>query len=124
MALQDYAKLNLAYNGNWLEQITSVQHATNSGQQRIDLLNEGLGGFTPGSGDVTITVGYAIPIGGTEDDFQQHCATGAYVTLQIVQGRHDYTGRGKITENSASQSVGAAAEGSFTWVGELKPFEG
>jgi hypothetical protein len=118
-ALQDYAKLVVFYNGTYLEQITSIEMVTNSGNQRIDLLNEGLGGFSSGSGDVTITIGFVIPIGGQEADFQQDAASKAFVSLQIGVGSGDYVGTGKLESVSISQSVNAAAEGTFTWIGEL-----
>lgn len=118
-ALQDYAKLYVFYNGVYLEQITSAEKVTNSGNQRIDLLNEGLGGFSSGSGDVTITIGFVIPIGGTEADFEEDCALKKFVSMQIGQGSKDYVGTGKLESVSVSQSVNAAAEGTFTWIGEL-----
>ncbi len=124
MALQDYARLGAFYNGNALTQLTSVSIVTNSGNQRVDLMNEGLGGFTPGPGDITIEIGFAVPIGGTEDEFQEDCANRAFVTLQIPIGRKYYIGRGKIESVSISGSAGANVEGSFTWTGELKPLEG
>jgi hypothetical protein len=123
MALQDYANVSVLYNGNPLEEVTSCEMTTNSGQQRIDTLSKGLSGFTPGAGDVTISIGYAIPIGGPEDNFQQNCAVGAYATLQIGVGPANYVGTGKIMSVSESQSVGASMEGTFEWVGELKARE-
>jgi hypothetical protein len=123
VALSDYARLGIIYNGNALTQVTSVGMTTNSGQNRVDLLNEGLAGFTPGSGDVTIDIGYAIPIGGPEATYQQDCATGTYVTMQVFEGALSYIGRGKIMTNGVSQSVNAAAEGTCQWMGELKPIE-
>ena len=123
-SLQNYAKLSVFYNSNALVQVTSCSMTTNSGQQRVDLMNEGLGGFTPGPGDVSIEVGYALPIGGTEDDFQQDCANGEFVTLQVNRGRHRYIGVGKLMSESVSGSTGANVEGTFSWVGELKPLEG
>lgn len=121
MALEDFAKLGVFYNGNALTKVTSISLDTNSGEQRIDLLNEGLAGFTPGSGDCTIEVGFVVPIGGTEDEFQEDCATGTYVTLQVPVGRKSYIGRGKIQSVKISQSTNANVEGSFTWMGEVKP---
>lgn len=120
MPFQDFAKLVLFYNGNLLTQLTSVALNTNSGQQRVDLLNEGLSGFTPGSGDVTIDVGFVVPIGGTEDTFQEDCAEGAFVTLQVGVGKKSYIGRGKLMSCNISQSTNANVEGTFNWVGELK----
>jgi hypothetical protein len=123
LALQDYAQKKAFYNGSPITQITSVSMTTNSGNVRVDLLNEGLGGFTNGTGDVTIEIGFAVPIGGTEFTFQQDAANHEFVDLQVFIGRLSYTGRGKIESCQISQSTGAAIEGTFTWLGELKPFE-
>lgn len=124
MALSDYARPGTFYQGNPLTQVTSLSHVTNSGNQRVDLLTEGLGGFTPGPGDCTIEVGFAVPTGGLEEDFQQDCANRAFVTMQFSIGGQYYIGQGKIDTVSISGSVGSNTEGSFTWIGELKPFEG
>lgn len=123
MPVQDYAKLAVFYNGNALTQVTSISITTESGQQRVDLLNEGVGGFTPGSGSVEIEVGFVVPIGGQEDEFQEACARGDYVTLQVPIGPKDYVGRGKLMNVRISQSTGAVTEGTFTWTGQLKPLE-
>ena len=84
---------------------------------------EGLAGFTPGSGDVSVTVNYVIPITGEEFDFQQATVEGRYVTIQIVQGPVQYQGTGKIMDNETSQSVNANTEGTFNWVGEIKALQ-
>lgn len=118
MALQDYARLPVFYNGALMEEVTSVSMTTNSGQIRIDTLTRGLSGFSPGSGDVTFEIGIVIPIGGQEFPIQQDCAEGNYVELQLGVGKDKYIGRGKIETQSLSQSVNAAAEGTFTWTGE------
>ena len=124
MALADYARLTIFYDGDPLIQVTSIQMTTNSGQQRVDLMIEGLGGFTPGSGDVSISVGIAVPIGGTEKEFQADAANGRFVTLQVQAGAKYYIGQGKLMDDEISGSVGANTEGSFNWVGELKAMEG
>ena len=118
---QDYANLAVSYNGNWLIQVTSISFSGESGQQRVELLNEGLGGFTPGSGSTTIEVNFVVPIGGTEDTFQEDMANGTFVTLQVPVGSKDYIGKGKIMSVKISQSTNAVTEGSFTWDGPLKP---
>ena len=122
-ALTDYAKLALFADQTNIRELTSVDMTTNSGQQRVDLLNEGLGGFSPGSGDVSISLGFTVPVGGQEYPWQQKCANGDLVTLQIIQGAEQYSGVGKIMDTSISQSVNGAIEGTINWVGELKPFE-
>ena len=122
VALQDHARLAIAIDGQWQLTPTSIDMTTNSGQQRVDTL-EGLAGFTPGSGDVTVTVNFALPIGGQEFDVQGTCALGAFVTMQVPLGPADYIGNGKIIDNNFSQSVNANTEGSFTWTGELAAAE-
>lgn len=89
----------------------------------MNLLNEGLGGFTPGSGACTIDLGFAIPIGGTEYPFQQKSANGEYVTFQLGVGSVGYIGKGKILNVEVGQDVGSASHGTCQWHGELKPFE-
>ncbi len=116
----DYANLACSYNGNWLIQVTSISLSGESGQQRVELLNEGLGGFTPGSGSTTVEVNFVVPIGGTEDTFWNDMASGAFVTLQLPIGGVDYIGKGKIMSVKISQSTNAVTEGSFTWDGPLK----
>lgn len=118
---QDYANLSVFYNGNPLEQVTSISFTTSSGQQRVELLNKGVGGFTPGSGSSEVEIGFVVPIGGTEDEFQQDCANGTFVTLQIPIGDKDFIGKGKIMEVKISQSTNAVTEGTFSWTGPLKP---
>ncbi len=118
---QDYARLPVFYNQAYLVQITSVSHTTDAGQQPVNLLNEGLGGFTPGTGKCTMKIDFAIPIGGTEVPYQQDCANGAYVTLQLGVGPVSYIGTGKIQTVDIGQSTGAAAQGTANWEGELKP---
>jgi len=123
MALQDYARLAVAMDGNVLTQISSIKASWNSGQNRVDLLNEGLSGFTPGSGDVTIDLGFMVPIGGLEEDFTGKLSVGTYVTMQIFLGTKDYVGRGKILTADISQSTNAAVEGNLNWMGELKALQ-
>lgn len=123
MAVQDYAIMKSFMNSNALIQVTSCSLVTNSGQQRVDLMIEGLGGFTPGSGDCTLEVGFAVPIGGPEENFQAICVAGEYVDMQIFLGSQTWSNRGKITEHRISQSTGQAVEGTFTFVSGLKAFE-
>ncbi len=120
---QDYAQLKGFYNGSPIINITSLSVNTEAGNQRVELMGEGLGGWTTGSGAVTVEVGFVVPIGGQEFDFQQDCATHAFVDLQVFVGRNSYAGRGKLDSVNISQGTGAVTEGTFTWSGELKPFE-
>jgi hypothetical protein len=117
--LQDHARLILYVDQVYQQEITSLSMATNSGQQRVDLMNEGLGGFTPGSGDVTLEIGFAIPVGGQEFPYQRKCADGDFVTMQVPIGGDQYSGLGKIITCEISQSANGNTEGTCTWTGEL-----
>lgn len=121
--MQDYATMAAFVNSNALQQITSIEHVTNSGQQRVDLLNEGLGGFSPGPGDCEINIGFVVPIGGPEENFQAICARGEYVDLQIFQGPLSFAGRGKFLTVRVNRSTNQSLEGTINWLGELKPYE-
>jgi hypothetical protein len=118
-SLQDGAQLKVFVNGNPCEYITSISKTTEAGIQRIETL-EGLAGFTNGSGQVTIELGYSVPIGGTEVDYDGICARKEYVDMQVFQGKKSYAGRGKFETSSVNQSVGGATEGTVSWTGELK----
>jgi len=118
--LVDHARLVLFVDGAYTIEVTSIQITTNSGQNRVDLLNEGLAGFTPGSGDVSLQIGFAVPKGGQEFPWQQRCATGTYITMQVKIGSVDYFGFGKLLDVSINQTVNASVEGTANWLGELK----
>ena len=120
--LQDHARLALFIDTTYQVTMTSIEMATNSGQQRVDTL-EGLAGFTPGSGDVTFTCGFSIPIGGQEFPIQQAVDAGTYHTVQMPLGPEDYVGLGKFIDCNITQSVNANTEGTFTWVGQKAPLE-
>jgi hypothetical protein len=121
--LQDHARLAIFVDQVVQIEVTSIQMTTNSGQQRVDLLNEGLAGFTPGSGDVSLQIGFAVPKGGQEYPWQQKCANGEYVSMQVILGATQYVGLGKFMDVSINQSVNASVEGTANWLGELKPLE-
>lgn len=118
--LQDHARLIIIVDSTALIEVTSIQMTTNSGQNRVDLLNEGLAGFTPGSGDVSLNISFAVPKGGQEYPWQQKCATGAYVTMQVIIGATQYVGLGKFLDVAINQSVNSSVEGTANWLGELK----
>lgn len=124
MAQQDYATLKAFYDGQPITQATSISHVINGGQLRVDLIETGLGGWTPGSGDCTIEIGYPVPLTGTEFPYKSDAASGRYVTFQISEGDFYYIGMGKVQTSGSSQSANASTEGTLTWIGELKPMEG
>lgn len=123
MALQDYAVLKVFLDGQELKQVTSVRKITRSGIQAVNLLTEGLGGFTSGAGSIGVEIGFAVPRGGTEYPYQQKCANEEFVTIQFVSGADVYVGTGKLEEVEIGQSTNANTEGSANFMGELRPFD-
>lgn len=123
MAQNDFAILGSIYAGNALAKITSISMQTNSGLQRVDTIGEGLSGFTSGTGDVTVDIGFVIPLQGPEAEFQEHAANHTTVELEVFIGAKTYVGKGKVMTCTISQSVNQAAEGTMQWVGPLKPIE-
>jgi hypothetical protein len=123
VAQQDYAILKSAMNGDSLVQVRSIRHNTEGNHQPVELLEEGLAGFTPGSPSVEVQIDYAVPIGGPEENFQAICVRGEYVDIQIFQGRLSWAGRGKIMSNQVSSQVGQNTEGTFTFRGPPVAFE-
>lgn len=123
MAFQDYGILKVSLNGNSLTQLSKIGIKFDSGQQPIDVLNEGLSGFTPGSGRVTIDLGILLPIGGFEEDYFGKLADGEFVTMQLFAGPVSYVGKGKLTEGGIDQSVNGAVEATATWIGQLRKLQ-
>ena len=119
MALEDFTNLSAVVDGDYQSKLTSLSMRHESGQQPVDLLNEGLGGFSPGSGRVQVTMGYSVPIGGAEFDFASAAAAGGYHTLQVTVGPKTYVGSGKFIDNEIGQTVNSATEGTVTWLGEI-----
>jgi hypothetical protein len=123
MAGKDYVTLTVFFDQSYLEEITSAELATENGEQEVDLLKEGFGGFSPGSGRCTINLGFAVPKEGLEYPYQQKCADREWVAAQIGIGPEAFAGLGKITTCNISQSTNAATEGTCTWIGPLNPLQ-
>lgn len=121
-ALRDHARLTVFVDGTYLVEVTSIEFATDSGQQRVDTF-EGLVGFTPGSGKCSVKLELAVPISGQEFPFQQKAVAGEVVSMQIGVGKDAYVGNGKLLDTSISQSVNASAAQSVNWDGEFKPLQ-
>jgi sporulation protein YlmC with PRC-barrel domain len=123
MALQDGAILSVLIDGTFQGKITNVTINTTSGQIVQETISEGLSGFSPGSGQTTISGTSIVGIGGLEFDWHSASAKGGYHSIQVVIGAKMYTGTGKFMDASTSQSVNAGTESSFNWTGVLKALE-
>lgn len=120
---KDYARMTIFVDGQHLVEITQLSHELDNGEQEVFTLNEGLAGFSPGSGTCNITVNYVMPASGFEFNFSKAVADAKKHTVQVAAGALDYIGEGKFKTNSISQSTGASTEGSVTFSGEFAPFE-
>lgn len=123
MALQDFARQVVFFDGRQVKIAESFNFDTESGEQPILILNEGLGGFTPGAGQCTLGGSLYVPVGGFEEPVQAWCATGAYCTVQYGLGPFAYVGEGKFTKVTISGGTNEAVKVDFTWVGEKKAME-
>lgn len=123
MALSTYAVLKVFVNGNPLTQLIGVDVTQDGGRVRVDLMEVGLAGWTPGPGSTNVALRYAVPIGGPEENFSAMCHTGEFVDLQVFQGALSYAGRGIFKDAAVKGDVGSSTEGSCTFEGEFKPFE-
>jgi len=123
VAQQDYAQLKALFNTSPLLQCTSIDFETESGIQPVQVMGEGLAGFTSGTGMCTVNIGFVVPIGGLEFDFQGICAREEYCSVQLFVGRQNYTGTGKINNVKITGSNDQVTSGTFTWTGPKKPVE-
>jgi hypothetical protein len=119
--MQDYSLIKLFYNDSEVKQINRVNRVLNANNQPMMLMNEGLGGFSPGSAECTIEWECPIPIGGTEYDYEGDEMSGAYVKLQMFVGRRSYAGLGKIQTTTTEGSSGSPSSINISWQGEAKP---
>jgi hypothetical protein len=119
---REHARLAAFVDGTYLIELTSITFGTESGQIRVDTF-EGLAGFTPGSGKTTVKLELAVPISGQEFPFQETCADGTLLPIQIPVGQKSFMGIGKLMDVEISQSVNAAASESVTWEGGLSKLQ-
>jgi hypothetical protein len=119
----DYARQVVFINNVEATLAESFEMKTESGEQPILILNEGLAGFTPGAGQTTISGTLYVPVGGFQIDVQSFCANGEYVPIQYGVGPVAYVGTGKFTEVTISGGVNEPVKVQFTWLGEKKAME-
>ena len=117
----DHLSLTAYVGGKRMKKLTSIDLQTESGNIVVYTL-EDFGGFSIGSGIVTVALESAIPAAGQEFPYQQYTAEHTWVQLQIpIGGDGSYVGMGKFDSTGISQSVNNAAGQTITWTGELKP---
>lgn len=123
MSLQQFARSTVFFDAVELEHTTSIDFQTVGGWAPVKTIKYGLSGFSPAGGHVTVKVGFAVPIGGPEAEFQPKCVNGEIVALQIPIGSKDYLGNGQILNVDFSQSTDKELIGSFEWMGEIAPLQ-
>lgn len=119
----DFARQVVFMGGQEVKVAESFEFKTESGEQPVLILNEGLGGFSPGAGQCTISGTLYVPVGGFEVPVQQWCAEGLYCEIQYGLGPVAYLAEGKFTEVTISGSTNEPVKVQFTWIGEKKAME-
>lgn len=123
MALRPMARMGLLLDGIFVgDESTNIRLSTDRGKLVVMTL-EGLAGFTFGGGQCTIDCGHILPRDGTAYPYQEKAASEDFVTAQVFAGPKSYTGTGQIMTHDVGQSTNASTEGSYQWVGELKPMQ-
>ncbi len=122
-AQQDYALVKLFLNGAPVTQITKVTRMLDAQNQPIMLMNEGLGGWSPGSGISSIEWDVPIPIGGSEFDYEGMNQRREYVDMQVFVGSRSVASRGKIQTVQTEGAAGSPSSMSIKWEGAFEPTE-
>jgi len=123
MPQQDYAIPKLFINGAPVTQITKVTRMLDAQNQPIMLMNEGLGGWSPGSGISSIEFDVPVPIGGPEFPYEQMCTSRAYVDMQVFLGGGSVASRGKFQTVQTEGASGSPSSMSIKWEGAFEPTE-
>lgn len=123
MAQQDYALVKLFLNGAAVTQITRIRRMLDAQNQPIQLMNEGLGGWSHGMGISRVEWDAPVPIGGPEFDYEGIAARREFVELQVFVGRASVASLGKIQTTELEGAVGTPTAYSITWEGGLEPVE-
>jgi len=120
MAQGDYGKMSMWIDENKLVQITSIEKVTDAGNIAVYILNEGLGGFTDGSGSVNVNIGYVVPRTGFEFEFDRAVEEKTYHNVQISISGKSAIVTGKFMTNNISQSTDASVAGTTSFMGDLQ----
>lgn len=123
MALQSYAQIQFFVNGAPVTQKTRVKRTLTMNRTPINLLGQGLAGYSEGLPELTHELDAPIPIGGHEFDYEGMAHRNEFVETQIFIGSRSYAGLGVIQVVDTGQEAGAAASTSITWTGEARPVE-
>lgn len=119
MANTLYGQAKLHFRGNPVNKLTSASYRAESGLQPVNLMNEGLDGFSIGSGMVTLEWSGPIPATGTEHPYGTAHASHEDVDMQYTRGAESYAGTGKLMSYEETQSDNEVLTFTCTWQGRL-----
>jgi hypothetical protein len=122
MALQDFGRLFALVDSNLQVYVESISIQTDSGNIEINTF-DGLAGFSPGPGAITISLNYAVPAAGFETNFQAMVVDKQIHAMQIGIGPNALITEGKFNTDTISGSVTTATQGAVTFKGKLAKFE-
>jgi hypothetical protein len=114
MALQTYAELKLYIDGSEQLEATNVSVEINPQRNPVDTMGKGRAGYTEGARIITVTGNAAVPAAGLEFDWFSASIKGTVHSVQVPVGNKVLKFKGVFQTSSASQSVNAATESSFT----------
>lgn len=117
---KDFGKVRIWVDGAFMVYVSSITKRTDAGNIPVNVLNEGLAGFTNGSGSVNISVGYFFPASGPEVNFDDLCVERGYHDVQVAVSGTSGVMRGKFSDNEVSQSTDQATSGTVNFIGEFK----
>lgn len=124
MAVQsDYALVKLFLNGAPVIQITKITRMLDAQNQPVQLMSEGLGGWTSGAGISSVEWEAPVPIGGSEFDYEGIATRREFVDLQVFVGSRSVASRGKIQTTQLEGSVGNPTSMTIKWEGAFEPTE-
>lgn len=121
--LKDYAKVRGWIDEQFMVEITSISKRTNAGNIPMNLMNEGLGGFSDGSGETSVAIGYVIPRSGPEFNFDKATVDKGYHNVQITVGNLSCIIKGKFSDNEVGQSTDQGTAGTVNFMGGLTALE-
>lgn len=120
---QYVSRSNVFFNGQALEEFTSIDLALDTAQNKIVTVTKGFAGFSAGAQEVSIRVSSAVPLGGAEIDFWSIAFRNENCTLQVGFGSKDFMSTGRIMDVSFSISASSPSAVDFTFICPAKDLQ-
>lgn len=119
MATDLYVRLNTLIDGVIQVELQDVTVEFDSGLVEVKTIQKGLSGFTETGGSVKIDFKSAIPKNGLEFDFLTAIANVEPHQMEVTIGAKSYQSAGVFMNGKVSQSIGASAEATTQWMGNI-----